>query len=270
VLAVFAAGGVLSRASLGVILFLCLAALVLWAPPRNERRRWLPARTTLVAAVAVGLATVAAAGWFYLRNLRLTGSIIGGDPEWAAENLGREPRPILDMLLDPVSLERLYGLFSYGQLPPGVSSLVLLVLPLLLGVVTLARGWSSGQASRRRERHAVAGFLALTVGVVLVQQLMYSAGGGGLNPRYLMPILLPLVALMALGLLSVERLRAVPVIVWAALVQVDFVLFVVAGLDGPATNVPSFPGAGLALALAGAGAMAVACTAVVRGLRRAG
>jgi hypothetical protein len=85
-----------------------------------------------------------------------------------------------------------------------------------------------------------------------------------------MPILLPLVALMALGLLSVERLRAVPVIVWAALVQVDFVLFVVAGLDGPATNVPSFPGAGLALALAGAGAMAVACTAVVRGLRRVG
>lgn len=262
-----AAGGMLSRASVAVVLAACLAALVLAAPPRAARwRGLLPTGSTFLRAVLVGLAAVVAAGWFYLRNLRLTGSLIGGDPEWAAANLGREPRPLLDLLTDPAALQRLYSLFSYGELSVRAATFVLLVVPAALGVVAVVRAWPRADVRTRRARVSVGLFLGGTTGLVLAQQALYSAGGGGLNPRYLLPLLLPVCLLLAVGLLLPERARGGLLVAWVVLVQVDWWAFVLAGF-GDRPPLPAYPAVALLLSVAALAALAVACAAVVRGSR---
>jgi hypothetical protein len=277
-LAAYAAAGVLSRASVAVVLFLCLLAVVLLSPsssvPFSQTRvaqggRRSSRARALLAAGLVGAAAVAAAGWFYLRNLRLTGRLLGGNPEWAESNLGRQTRPVLDVATSAHSWESLLNLFSYNQLPTVVGTL-LLAVPAALGLLAVVLAWPTIRGPDRRRSAAVVVFLVAVVAAVLAQQLVYTAGGGALNPRYVLPVLLPIVSLLALGLVLPKRVAAVLTALWVAVAQADFLRFVLSGARAGTTGLPSFPDVALASAGVGLGFLALALLSLHRGVGAAG
>ncbi len=195
--------GMLARASF----FLTLAALVgavglapLLHGPGSWRRRLLRG----VGAGAAVLAAVAVtSGWFYLRNVRLTGNLLGGHADYAVRVLNRSTSTISQVLTSEpfwtVHLDLLP--FRTGQLSEVVVRIVfggLVALALVAGAVALVR--------RRPRIHLP----SVAIAVVLVSQVLgtiafranHVAAGGGNHFRYLLTMLLPVALLLAAGALA--------------------------------------------------------------------
>lgn len=200
------------------------------------RGRW----THVIAlAVAGPGAVLATSGWFYLRNVRLTGTVTGSHFDWALENQNRQERPVWAVLADPETWLRLPDLFWWaGRLPPNtpltvttlvVTALLLVWAPLIVAVVT---------AARRRTllvERTVDGLLlrALPVVALLVSvsvQVAYASSSGGVYPRYLLVVSLPLCLAIAAGLAVRPRLL-VPA--WTAVTVLDLAVWLSVELATP-------------------------------------
>ncbi|WES65678.1 hypothetical protein P0L94_06295 [Microbacter sp. GSS18] len=177
-----------------------------------------------LAVAGVGVAAIAALnGWFYLRNISITGNISGrrGD-DWVIENLGRVRRPPLEVALDRGFWSKMlqqYSIDSYADLPflrDGTWwTLLLFVVPLAAGIALCVVGLVR-RPEHRIERILVLGtILAVFAGMGLTV-VLYVAGGGGWNSRYLFTITPFAAPLMALALL---RPRRAPWLfaIWAAI-----------------------------------------------------
>lgn len=165
------------------------------------------ARGTALAA-AVGAVAVLAWGWFYLRNLRSTGSWTGGDHEWARANLGTTPTTVGELVVDP-GFWRVYALVLVPREPSYVplAGLLLAVVTVLAIVAALApvaaatrvgtgEGADLGTTSagpRRAVDRAVALILLLVVVLTAAVQVAHRIQGGGLQWRYVLPMLVPAV-----------------------------------------------------------------------------
>jgi hypothetical protein len=246
---------------------------------------------TAALTLATVVAVAGTAGWFYARNVRLTGNITGGHPQWAAENQGRQVRTLPEVLADPETWDRLPNLFWWGPVVPRAWAVdVLVVLPLavaLVGAVVAAVGRRVHDRARVRRggrERALRALLALlpvaATGVALGVQLTYATTGGGLYPRYLLPVVLPVALGVAAGLARVPRRWPVAVVAWAGVVVVDLVQWLRAGepsapgaaLDRPAetaTGYPALTGAAWAAAVAAVVLTAAAACAVVLAVRAA-
>ena len=84
---------------------------------------------------------LAASGWFYLRNLRLTGNLTGSHYDWATENQGREIRTLAEVLADPITWGRLPDLFWWAGPRPtaGYEAVTMTVTTVLLARAALFR-----------------------------------------------------------------------------------------------------------------------------------
>lgn len=214
----------LTRLHLVVIVIVCVGFLLLHgltAPSeRGHRAKWFG------VSALVGLAMAAASGWFYLKNLRLTGSVTGGHPEWSAEHLGRTERPIAELAANLDTWTSLLGVFAFADHDPLISFVVLLLLPALAAAI----GWAVHRVSRspgdwRRIDLGVA--LLMTVSaVVIAMQLVYSSGGGGFHARYSLPIMLPIAVLISVGLTGHRRLAPALVTAWVFVAWTTFMAWV--------------------------------------------
>ncbi len=208
----------LTRLSLMVVVAVCLTAVAAEGMVRGANRdrwgRW----TGLAKAIAIGVLVLLSCGWFYLRNLRLTGTITGGHPDWAAEHLNAVRVSMGELASQPETWRRLLSLFVPVPAQGGIGLLVIGV-PALGGLLAVAVA-----VVRRRATWtdaAVTGLLAVEAALILVMQLKYSAGGGGLHPRYLLPALVALAVLMGTGLTRPRPLAGILTgawfVAWAAL-----------------------------------------------------
>ncbi|TDT66075.1 glycosyltransferase family 39 protein [Frigoribacterium sp. PhB116] len=206
-------GGLASRASFVVFLAAVLGG-VLVARRRSRLRRDVLARVaTAVAAIAVPLAAV---GWFYARNLALTGSVTGGHPEWAAANLGRNTHTVVEVVQAPTFWTGLFSLYRYD-----VDRSVPWPWAALLGPLAVALVGALVLVVRRRLRPSrpdllVALMLLAVTGLTIGMQLAFVAGGGAPNTRYSLPLLAVLAPLMAWGLTRGGRAGVVLVVAWTA------------------------------------------------------
>ena len=197
--ALVAAGGMLSRLSFAAFLVALVVAVVV--SPWARGRTWRGLLGHAAATAIVVLAPLLSAGWFYLRNRRLSGNIEGRYPQYGIEHLGRTNQSFMHVAENGTFWSFSFGLFRGQETPAGeAGGFVLLLVPLLLAVVVAVVG-----LVRRRPRVHLAGLLvgAMLVAValvVVVSQIQYTAGGGGVQPRYLMPVLPALVPAMAIGL----------------------------------------------------------------------
>lgn len=246
---------------------------------------------TAALTLATLVAVAGTSGWFYARNVRLTGSITGGHPEWAAANQGRELRTLPEVLADPETWDRLPNLFWWGpEVPRAWAVDVLVVLPLVVGllgaatdaVVRRVQGRTPDvRSGRERALRAVPVLLpVVATGVALGVQLTYATTGGGLYPRYLLPVVLPVALGVAAGLAWVPARWPVAVLAWAGVVLVDLVRWLRAGrpsapgaaLDRPvetATGYPALTGAAWGAAAAAVVLTVAAACAVVLAVRAA-
>lgn len=216
-MAAVACGAFLTRLTAGIVVVVAVGLLVLEGMVHGKERDRLGRWTSLVYAFACGVGVLATSGWFYLRNIRLTGTVTGGHPEWSQTHLGRETRPISELVTESSTWKSMLNLFS-PSIASGWSTItfmLLMLLPLVLAVVLLAittlRGgvhWDSA---------AVGSSMFLLAAVVLVMQLQYTAGGGGINPRYFLPVVLPVAAGIGYGLTGNKYLGSVLLPGWVAL-----------------------------------------------------
>lgn len=248
-----AAAALLTRASLAIVLLSCLAVLALDVLVR-DRRRVLASWTGLAS---VGLVAGATSGWFYLRNLRLTGSPLGGDPQWSQQHLGRVERPLSEVVVDPATWKNLLALYSYGGLDPRLVTLLLVAGPLVLAVAVAAR---HGRGTSARDVVVLAALVVPTA-TALAQQAAYVAGGGAANPRYLMPLLLPIGVTLGLGIAGWRTLSFVAVPLWTVVAVLDLALWVRSAWQGQTPDAPGTSAVAAHLLLAVAVAALVAALA---------
>lgn len=206
----------LTRAHAIPLVALCLvvAAVSLLLDRRRDVRSWL------LVVLAPPVLAVAAAGWFYLRNLRETGSWLGSQPEYAAASLGRQESTVLEVITDGRALD-LFDQLAFATTLRPWANLALFLVPALVGLVALAA--DAVRSSRRREDLVVLALLVCAVGGVTLQQLLYTAGGGSANARYLAPLVLVFAVLVARGL-AATRVLWVALAAWCALRWVDLAL----------------------------------------------
>lgn len=245
-LSLLAAGCALTRLSTAVIAVVVAAFAVLAGSVRaaQGRGRWGPVVGLLIAGPTTALA---AAGWFYARNLELTGNLQGSHFEWAAQHQNRVVRPVWEVVLDPVTWARLPDLFWWaGRVPPRdlypmttlvVTAVLLLWTPLLLALLPMLlpalRGLRARLPSRptHRDRWLVAALPWTAAGIAVVVQVLFAANGGGVYPRYLLPVALPVCLAVAAGLAWRPRLL-VPL--WTAVATADLAVWLSIELSTPA------------------------------------
>ncbi|MFD1859731.1 hypothetical protein EHW97_01055 [Aeromicrobium camelliae] len=180
------------------LLPLCFVLLVLLLIQRwwREKRPFLRA---VALPFAAGCAVLVASGWFYVRNLQLTGNFSGRHPDWAVAHTSRVPRPFLEVASDSEFWTTMLQQFATSTidampwtLAPQYGTLVLLVLPALAGLLIALR-------PRRSGFHPLALVIALLVfTVVAAMQIQHVAGAGSALPRYFfawVPFVAPLIAL---------------------------------------------------------------------------
>lgn len=222
----------LTRLSAGIVAVVIAGVVGLAAVIRARRRRWAP-----VLGLVIGgpLLVLAAAGWFYLRNIELTGGITGSHFDWSLENQpGRFERSVADVVLAPTTWLRMPNLFwwagqrppltSYGTITMIVTAIALLFVPAAIAVRRALR------APRSTDRLMLGLLLVLPLVLMVAMQIEYRTNAGGMYPRYLLPLVIPICLAVAAGLASRPR-WLVPI--WTAITLTEFVGWVVLELITP-------------------------------------
>jgi hypothetical protein len=238
------------------------------------RGRW--AHVVALAAAGPG-AVLATSGWFYLRNLRLTGTITGSHFDWALENQNRQVRPVWAVLADPETWLRLPDLFWWaGRLPPNtpltvttlvVTAVLLVWTPLVIALLrrrfvgpTYGGGGPADEDPTRTDALLLRALPVVAVLVAVSVQVAYASSSGGVYPRYLLVVSLPLCLAIAAGLAVRPRLL-VPA--WTALTVLDLAVWLTVELvTPPEPGYYSEPPL-LAAVAGGVAAAAVVCSAVL-------
>lgn len=264
VIALLTSGAALTRLSAGVVAVVVagVAGLAGIVRARQRRGRWGPVVGLVLGGPAIVLV---AAGWFYARNLELTGNLTGSHFDWSYENQGRSPKPLAHVLVEYVTWLRLPNLFWWaGQQPPRtayvlvtmiITGLALVWVPAVLAIARAVRHRDRLGAPLAADRRLLILLLVLPVLVLVSMQVVFASNGGGVYPRYLLPVALPLCLVIAAGLATRPRLL-IPA--WTAVALADLGGWVAKELTTPPAEswyytdapVPSVVAAVLAVAAA--------------------
>jgi hypothetical protein len=205
-LAAVGSGLLLTRASGAVIFGICgatLGVVTLLRSPRHWRQ--------VAGLVAAGLVPLLASGWFYARNERLTGNVLGGHFGYLKH---RVSRPFDVVAVDPEVWRQWHVIYGYDQANTAVMASLLVGLPLLVALVSAVRRLSR----RPRPRGSVAlGVVLVAIPLVtVVMQLQYISVSGGASWRYLMPMVPVICLAVAASVTLVPRLRPYLLCLWVA------------------------------------------------------
>lgn len=256
--------GALSRATFLVTLVAVTAGLGLagWRHARGGSGRRL-AVAAESAALPIGSALVLA-GWFYRRNIELTGTWTGARPDYAQENLGRTAQPITDVLTSSTYWQIPLDLLRKS--PDHLPTLGRAVLLVLVALALAGLAWRRGSGVEATAVGLLAlqglGTLALTAG--------YLGTGGGTAGRYLLPALLPLAAALAAGVLAAgERVAAAVLLGYGVAAWLPFVLWILDQPTGDPGRTPNdVPLLVVWVALAGLGVAVLAQAVALAALQR--
>ena len=198
-LSLVSAAGMLTKATFIVVLLIAVGGLIIGAMANPTTRGWRGATLTLMKTLTVVIVPAAAAGWFYARNVELSGAWMRSTPKAPLQH--RVERTLQDVLSDSdfygLFLQRLLGntQISLGGSNNFVWSMLIASTSLMVLAV-----WTAVEFRRWRRGFDVRWLFTrlAPVGVLLgmyAAQLSHATGYGQLNIRYLLP------ALVCLGLL---------------------------------------------------------------------
>lgn len=228
----------LSRLSLLLIAFICLAAIsirgIILERRPNRFGRW----GSLIHCFGIGLAVIATSGWFYFRNVLVSGSITGGHPEWSAEHLGRTEQPVSELAFSLSNWQKLLGIFNNNGLDDNMVFWLLIGLPALIFAIRVVV--CSITKKQSLSDFTIFGFLSIVFIAVCGMQFVYSSGGGGLMPRYSLPIVAIIATIIALGITPFPLASIFLVPLWA--IGAVFVRLIGRPVSPQGDHFPSFPG----------------------------
>ncbi|WP_125774472.1 hypothetical protein [Antribacter gilvus] len=264
-LTLVAAATSLTRAAALVLAVVCIGVTVL----ASLFSRQSPTRHTIALAVSAPAAVLLASGWFYLRNHRLTGSLTGGHPDWAAEHLGRTTRTFWEAVTDYGTWLHLLDVYLWGGfLPLNTGAVLLLLVPaaFVAGATLVRRRYGTSRTVVADARAAALALVPVTAAALLLQ-VAYTTTSGASNPRYLLPVLVPLSLVVA----AFMALRPwLTVSLWVVVVLVDFGAWLAGRMAlPPGAGYPAMTDVALVTGWSAAAAALVAATLVVLTIRRA-
>jgi hypothetical protein len=180
----------------------------------------------LLGLLAAGLSAAAASGLFYLRNVHLTGNLLGAQFGYLP---ARVPRPIADVAVDPDVWRQWHAIYGYGS---GVIpiTLVLVALPLAVGTFLGARHLLRGRAAA--DWYVALMISGLVLGIV-VMQLQYVATGGGAAWRYLLPTVPVLSLAIAVTASAAKRARVLVLSCWLCVALIPLAMAIHRSLAAP-------------------------------------
>jgi hypothetical protein len=235
--------GALTRISFIPLAVACLAALALsqLMRDRGNIRAW-------VRIIGIPLVSaLGAAGWFYIRNYELTGSVSGGHADWAMQNLGRVDHSLGEVLGTSILWKSLLRQFAYSPRIGDFANVLLFVVPATCGFV-LAATFVVREMIVRFRRTAFVDLLLLGLVMVCIigviaQQILYVRAGGGANGRYFASLLLLFSLAIAVSLTTVKRFAPWLLGAWLAIHAVDLLLDLrrISGLEYRAPSAPTYP-----------------------------
>ncbi|MGO3884903.1 MAG: hypothetical protein ACTJHU_01275 [Mycetocola sp.] len=174
------------------------------------------------APVLSGVIMLVGSGWFYLRNVALTGNLSGGHPDWAVEHTGRVERPLSEVALDAGFWKTMLQQFSTRTVPEqpwawwmnwGIP--LLFLLPVAVGGVLWLSRILRERQSRANDLIIFAVIVCACLGVAAMQ-ISHTAGAGSSLPRYffaLVPFLAPVMALALVG----HRAALITLLAWVGI-----------------------------------------------------
>jgi len=226
-LAVLSAAGMATKATFAITLVVVLAALAAAYALEDTRpwRRWWRAG---VACSIVVLASISSSGWFYLRNHEQSGSWFRSTPK--APLVGRLRMSISDVLTSAdVFLVVPRGLLGTIRWEVTVLDNSFLSLAIVVVCTAALGAWLRRDQRWRalvRDRRLLLVIGAMTAQLVGLQlaQVQQAVGWGGLNFRYFLPGLLPIVLFLGLGVLAFERWAGVAAAAVTAVLALGIVI----------------------------------------------
>ena len=207
--------------SAGVVVIAVCATTLGAALLVSQPRRWRNAAGVVIAVAGA----VGSSAWFYLRNQRLTGNLLGGHFGYLPH---RVKRPLPEVATRVEVWDQLLMIHGYGWVDRHLATAVLVGVPV---VVAAAIGVRHVLLSRRVVPElTLAVLLSGLTGAVLLTQLMYVSAGGGASERYLAPLTVVVAFAVGCGLTAMRPLGPVLLGLWAALEFGPLAAHVVASL----------------------------------------
>lgn len=217
--------GALTRLAFVPLAVVCLGGLA----AAQLKRGWSDIKAWVRIIGIPSVSAVAASGWFYLRNLELTGSIAGSHVEWSAQHLQRVPRSLGEVLSFPSYWQSLLRQYASSPEIGDLANGLLFAIPAVCGFLLASAFVVRGRLGRVRQAVFADSLLLGLAGVcifgVAAQQALYVGTGGGANPRYFVPLLLLFSIAIAITLTSVKPILGPWLLAgWLALHSVDMFL----------------------------------------------
>lgn len=231
--ALVAAAGMTTRLSFALWLVAVAVAFLLARTVRLGRLHGVWPR--VVVALVPVVAAAAASGWFWVRNTIVAGSFSGRPKAWP----GWVPRPHFtdqEVATKPAFWKQLFALYRGAlDLRDGVPWTLLLVPLLLLAVslvVLLVRRVAAGRvrgperstasaasvaSAEAWRRTLVVAMLVTVVGLFVLVEIRYMAGGGAPINRYTLSVWVPIAIALAAGLRASRHAAVVLVPAWTLL-----------------------------------------------------
>jgi len=207
------AAGMGLKATYIVVLGLACGAIVVGYLLHNRSGRTILRVVTALALAALpAVAAALAWGWFYLRNIELSGSWYRSSPKEALP--GRTRRSMMDNLLNPDFYSILPGgLFGRwaAEIVPFLTTLSILITvgAGLATIIVWVRMFRNGQVAASAANLWI---IALLFGHIIgsyAMQLSHATGYGAYNWRYFLPTTFSMAVAIVSGIIAARRARAV-------------------------------------------------------------
>lgn len=211
-IAALSAAAMLTRANSVVPLVVLAGTLLIvgWRDGHGAAGRRVLAAAG-IAAIPL-LSALAFAGWFYLHNIRASGSWTGGHYEWGYQNLGRKTASMIAVLKDVADwstrpwfvVVRQSGPYAVVNGFSRVASGVMLLGGSIAAMTLL------GRRLRRRPGTSSSDLLVFTILLVqfagtVAMFVVFVMAGGGENSRYFLPALVPASLIFAATVMVLPR-----------------------------------------------------------------
>lgn len=211
-LSVVALLGMASRASFISSLLIILIAVPTAVFLHNPGGIWRKIRSSVFYNILVLAVIALGIGWFYRRNLQLSGNWTQSAPQsWAKEILGRPYKSYREVITSHKFIllipKGLYGKPSVDNSfsPSQVASVLVSLFTLFRGTYVSLKSKVLKKISRYDA--IVYSLLSFHVALMIGQQLVHAEGYGGYSMRYVLPIWVPLGIAIAYAALSIKKAR---------------------------------------------------------------